>query len=113
MIAHFPKVVLSDADYSHHVEFLPDDIGEPAVYYCAEHSVLVQALQQKVKTSPTVTCWHETQVVEVSYGSGHATLMLSDLQQPERTVAVNTALVVAADGANSKLRIEAGIKTID
>ncbi|MGI0495078.1 FAD-dependent monooxygenase [Alkalinema pantanalense CENA528] len=36
-IAHFPKVILSNADYPHRVEFLPEDIGEPAVYcgrYC-------------------------------------------------------------------------------
>jgi 2-octaprenyl-6-methoxyphenol hydroxylase len=111
-IAHFPKVVLSDADYPHYVEFLPDDIGEPAVYYCAEHSVLVQALQQKVAAFPAVTCWHETQVVEVSYGNDRATLTLSHSQQPERTVAMNAALVVAADSANSKLRIGSGIKTI-
>jgi 2-octaprenyl-6-methoxyphenol hydroxylase len=111
-IAHFPKVVLSDADYPHAVEFLPDDIDEPAVYYCAEHSVLVQALQQKVAACPAVTCWYETQVVEVSYGSDRATLMLSHAHQPERTVAVNAALVVAADGANSQLRLGDGIKTI-
>jgi len=111
-IAHFPKVVLSDADYPHHVEFLPDDIGEPAVYYCAEHSVLVRALQQKIAASPTVTCWYETQVVEVNYGNDHATLMLSHSQLTERTVAVNATLVVAADGANSPLRIGSGIKTI-
>jgi 2-octaprenyl-6-methoxyphenol hydroxylase len=111
-IAHFPKVVLSDADYPHCVEFLPDDIGEPAVYYCAEHSVLVQALQQKVATFPNVTCWYETQFAEVSYGNDRATLMLSHSQQPEQMVAVNAALVVAADSANSKLRIGSEIKTI-
>jgi 2-octaprenyl-6-methoxyphenol hydroxylase len=111
-IAHFPKVVLSDADYPHYVEFLPDDIGEPAVYYCAEHSVLVQALQQKVATFPNVTCWYETQFAEVSYGNDRATLMLNHSQQPERTVAVKAALVVAADGANSQLRLGNGIKTI-
>lgn len=111
-IAHFPKVILSDADYPHRLEFLPEDIGEPAVYYCAEHSVLVRALQQKIAASPTVTCWYETQVREVSYGNDKATLMLSHLQPIEQTVAVNAALVVAADGVHSKLRIEAGIKTI-
>jgi 2-octaprenyl-6-methoxyphenol hydroxylase len=111
-IAHFPKVVLSDADYPHRVEFSPDDIGEPAVYYCAEHAVLVEALQQKIATFPTVTCWDETQVVAVNYGNDHATLMLNHSQPTERTVAVNATLVVAADGANSQLRIGTGIKTI-
>jgi 2-octaprenyl-6-methoxyphenol hydroxylase len=55
-IAHFPKVVLSDADYPHCVEFLPDDIDEPAVYYCAEHSVLVQALQRSQSPDTDTLC---------------------------------------------------------
>jgi 2-octaprenyl-6-methoxyphenol hydroxylase len=111
-IAPFPKVILSDADYPHRVEFLPEDIGESAVYYCAEHAVLVRALQQKIAASPTVTCWYETQVGEVRYGSDEATLVLSHAQSTEQIAAVKASLVVAADGVQSKLRVGAGIKTI-
>jgi 2-octaprenyl-6-methoxyphenol hydroxylase len=111
-IAHFPKVFLSDANYPHRVEFLPEDIGEPAVYYCAEHTVLVRALQQKIAASPTVTCWYETQVKEVRYGKNEVALMLNHTQSSKQAVAVKASLVVAADGVHSKLRTGAGIKTI-
>ncbi|MEH2302373.1 MAG: FAD-dependent oxidoreductase [Nostoc sp.] len=50
-ISHFSRVLLSDADYPHRVEFCPKDLGEAAVYYCAEHEVLMAALQQRVTSS--------------------------------------------------------------
>lgn len=56
-ITHFPQVILSDADCPHRVVFTPEDVGEPAVYYCAEHRVLQQALQRRVAATPNITCY--------------------------------------------------------
>ncbi len=56
-ISHFPQVVLSDADYLHRVVFTPADLGEPAVYYCAEHRVLQTALHHQASTDPHITCY--------------------------------------------------------
>jgi hypothetical protein len=42
-ISHFSRVLVSDADYPHRVEFCPKDLGEAAVYYCAEHGVLMSS----------------------------------------------------------------------
>ncbi|MEM6351956.1 MAG: FAD-dependent hydroxylase [Cyanobacteria bacterium P01_D01_bin.14] len=107
-ITHFSKVVLSDADYPHRVAFPPADIGEPAVYYCAEHRVLLRALQQQVATDPGITCYYKTQVREVVYDESRATVEVETAQGPH---ALGASLVVAADGMRSKVRQGAGIKT--
>jgi 2-octaprenyl-6-methoxyphenol hydroxylase len=56
-ITHFPQVVLSDADYSHQVVFTPADLGEDAVYYCAEHRVLQAALRHTLLILTPVHSW--------------------------------------------------------
>ncbi|MBD6620769.1 FAD-dependent hydroxylase [Komarekiella sp. 'clone 1'] len=107
-ISHFSRVLLSDTDYPHRVEFCPKDLGEPAVYYCGEHGVLMAALQQKVATAVNISCWYETQVVEVRYGAETAEVVLDNSQGQQR---LQSKLVVAADGINSQIRSSAGIKT--
>lgn len=107
-ICHFSRVVLSDADYPHRVEFTPADAGEPAVYYCVEHRVLQQALQRQLAASSTVTCFYETRVQTVNYGAKLAEVLVENTQGQQRLLA---PLVVAADGARSQVRQQAGIKT--
>ncbi|MEH2454747.1 FAD-dependent oxidoreductase [Nostoc sp.] len=107
-ISHFLRVLLSDADYPHRVEFCPKDLGEAAAYYCAEHEVLMAALQQRVATAANITCWYETQVVELRYGPQTAEVVLESCQGQQR---LQSKLVVAADGMNSQIRQQAGIKT--
>ncbi|MDF5722416.1 MAG: FAD-dependent hydroxylase [Rhizonema sp. PD37] len=107
-ITHFSRVLLSDADYPHWVEFCPKDLGEAAVYYCAEHKVLMAALQRRVATASNITCWYETRVVEVLYGDQAAEVVLVGSQGQQQ---LRSTLVVAADGINSQIRSSAGIKT--
>lgn len=107
-ICHFPRVALSDADYPHRVEFTLADLGEPAVYYCAEHRVLQQALQRQLAASSTITCFYETRVQTVNYGPKLAEVLVENGQGQQRLLA---PLVVAADGARSSIRQQAGIKT--
>lgn len=107
-ITHFPKVVLSDADYPHRVVFTPADLGEPAVYYCAEHRVLQRALQNQVAVDPDITSYYETRVQEVVYDDPLAEVVVETGQGRHHLAA---PLVVAADGMRSQLRQWAGIKT--
>lgn len=107
-IAHFPRVVLSDANYPHRVVFRPADVREPAVYYCAEHRVLQTALRHQAATDPYITCYYETLVQTVSYGDRLAEVIV-ETGQGQRPL--TAPLVVAADGANSRVRQQAGIKT--
>jgi 2-octaprenyl-6-methoxyphenol hydroxylase len=107
-ITHFPQVVLSDADYPHRVVFTPADLGEPAVYYCAEHRVLQGALRHQAAIDPHITCCYDTRVQAVSYGPHQATVTVETGQGQQD---LSAALVVAADGINSQVRQQAGIKT--
>jgi 2-octaprenyl-6-methoxyphenol hydroxylase len=107
-ITHFPQVVLSDADYPHRVVFTPADLGEPAVYYCAEHRVLQETLRHQAAIDPDITCCYDKQVQAVSYGPHQATVTVETGQGKQD---LSAALVVATDGINSQVRQQAGIKT--
>ena len=115
-ISHFPQVVLSDADYPHRVVFTPADLDEPAVYYCAEHQVLQTALRHQASTDPHITCYYETLVQKVTYGDTRFAQMNQRRAQVvvetgQGQQSLSTPLVVAADGANSRVRQQARIKT--
>jgi 2-octaprenyl-6-methoxyphenol hydroxylase len=106
-ITHFQRVRLSDGDYPRAVEFSPDDTGTDAVYYGAEHTVLMQALQQTIAAAP-VHYLSSAKVVSVEPGTAAACLRVERDHQP---VTLTARLLVAADGATSPLRQQAGIST--
>ncbi|MEO0942840.1 MAG: FAD-dependent hydroxylase [Cyanobacteria bacterium J06642_12] len=115
-ISHFPQVVLSDADYLHRVVFAPADLGEPAVYYCAEHRVLQTALRHQASVDPDITCHYEARVQTVTYGDTRRGQMNQRLAQvvvetEQGQQSLSASLVVAADGVNSRVRQQAGIQT--
>ncbi|WP_071884975.1 FAD-dependent hydroxylase [Picosynechococcus sp. PCC 73109] len=107
-ITHFSQVVLSDADYPHQVVFTPADLGEPAVYYCAEHRVLQKSLRHQASIDPHITCYYETQVQTVIYSTQWAEVIV---EMGQRQQHLSASLVVAADGVKSRVRQQAGIKT--
>ncbi|MFK8182513.1 MAG: FAD-dependent hydroxylase [Phormidesmis sp.] len=113
-LTHFKRVKLSDGGYRKAITFRPQDGRADAVYYSAEHTVLMGALQAMVQAAPTIDYWCESKVLEVhGLGSHNRELRverLSDrgLQQYRFT----TQLVVGADGARSYVREMAGIKTV-
>ncbi|ASC71671.1 2-octaprenyl-3-methyl-6-methoxy-1,4-benzoquinol hydroxylase [Halomicronema hongdechloris C2206] len=108
-ITHFRRVSLSDGDYPRRVVFTPQDAGEEAVYYGAEHGVLMAALQAAVEASETIHCWSPAQVQSVEYGPDQAQLQI---QADDQLWCLSTPLVVAADGMRSQLRQQAGIGSI-
>jgi len=116
-ISHFPQVVLSDADHPDSVLFTPidlgsftdvADLGKPATYYCAEHRVLQAVLRQQASTDPHLYCYYDARVQTVSYGARQAEVLVETEQGQQL---LRASLVVAADGANSRIRQQAGIET--
>lgn len=107
-IATYRRVRLSDADYPNVVEFATTDIGTPDLGYVAEHQALLQPLQDFVKQCPNVTYLCPAEVVNTQYQQDVVAIDIN-IAGEERTI--RSKLLVAADGARSRIREAAGIKT--
>lgn len=117
-ITHFQKVRLQDSNYPQAVEFSPQDLGSEAVYYGAEHTVLMEVLQRCLQNQAKISYLSSAQVVALhaplggtssAVANSRATTLEVLCDQQLRTV--QAALVVAADGGRSPLRQQAGIST--
>lgn len=107
-IATFDRVRLSDAHYPGIVEFEPADLGTEAIGHVAEHQALLQPLQEFLRQCPNVEYLCPALVVETKYESAGVEVAL---KIGEATPTIRTRLIVAADGARSRIRQAAGIKT--
>ncbi len=109
-ITQFSQIQISDADYPGIVKMYPQDLGTAALGYAASHAVLLTALQAKLQTAANTTVICPAQVIGVDYHDPDAeiTIQTSD---PTTPLKIRAHLVIAADGAKSSLRSQAGIKT--
>jgi 2-octaprenyl-6-methoxyphenol hydroxylase len=103
-ITTFDQIRLADADSPAIVDLRPADLGTQNLGYVGEHCVLVQALLDALDAS-AITWLCPAKVVSVDYQHEAAIVSLADGRQ------IRTRLLVAADGARSPLRHQAGIKT--
>jgi 2-octaprenyl-6-methoxyphenol hydroxylase len=107
-ITKYRHVRLSDADYPDVVEFTTTDIGTPELGYVAEHQALLQPLQEFVQNCPNVTYLCPAEVVNTQY---HQDIVTIDIKIAEQIQTIRSKLLIAADGARSPIRQNAGIKT--
>lgn len=107
-ITHFQQVCLSDADDPVVVKFQPHHIGAPAVYYAAEHRVLMAALQASLMDCPSIDYLAPATVDNIQYRDDGVQCAIVHNKQVESCTA---RLMVAADGARSRLRQQAQIPT--
>lgn len=107
-IAAFRQVRLSDADYPGVVEFEPADLGTEVLGYVAEHQALLTPLQEFMQQCPNVKYLCPAEVVQTQYHQQGAEILL---HVKGKSQTIRTRLVVAADGARSRIRSSAGIKT--
>ena len=107
-ITEFGQISLSDAEYPGVVQFYPPDLGTERLGYAAEHRVLLTALQECLGNSPNVSWLCPAEVVNAEYKAEAVEIELS--ADGDRKV-IRTRLLVAADGARSRLRETAGIRT--
>ncbi|MBE9077216.1 FAD-dependent hydroxylase [Romeria aff. gracilis LEGE 07310] len=103
----FQQVQLSDANYPKVITFRPEDARRDAVYYSAEHSVLMAALQRAVSESDRVDYWCSTRLT--SLDSGEDVKLL--LEQDTQPYVFKAQLLIGADGSQSQIRQTAGIHT--
>jgi len=107
-ITTFRQISLADADYPAVVDLRPEDLGTQNLGYVGEHRVLVQALLDALEQSESVTWICPAEVMGVEYGAEAAVVTIATKGEQR---SIRTQLVVAADGARSPLRQQAGIKT--
>ena len=107
-IATCRQVRLSDGNYPNVVDFQPVDLGTEALVYVAEHQALLQPLQEFLQECTNVTYLCPAEVVKTHYQSDGVEIVLS-IGTNSQTL--RTRLLVAADGARSRTRTEAGIET--
>lgn len=107
-IAHFRHVRLSDGDYPGVVEFETSDLDTDVLGYVAEHQALLKPLQDFVQACDNVTYLCPAEVVETRYQSSRVEISLSIDGEIK---IIRTRLIVAADGAKSRIRQAAGINT--
>lgn len=91
-----------DAEGTGHIHFNCRDIQRPALGHIIENSVLIaglfRALQRAINTGAKVDCLGGVRVAEIDNTAASPALMLDNGQQ------ITAPLVVAADGAHSRLR---------
>lgn len=107
-IATFRQVRLSDADYPGVVEFHPADLGTDALGYVAEHQALLTPLREFMQECPNVTYLCPAETVKTRYEPDGVEI---DLSVGGESRTLRTRLLVAADGARSRIRTWAGINT--
>jgi len=107
-IATFRQVRLSDADHPNVVEFQLADLGTEALGYVAEHQALLTPLQEFLQECRNVSYLCPAEVVKTRY---EPTGVEIDLRVGDESRTIRTRLLVAADGARSRIRSWAGIRT--
>jgi 2-octaprenyl-6-methoxyphenol hydroxylase len=103
------QIHLSDQDYPGVVRFQLQDLGTSALGYVAEHRVLLDGLQRSLGEPPNVTSLCPVEVIATEF---HPNFVNLTLRQGEAEWVVRSQLLVAADGARSPIRQQAGIQTV-
>ncbi|MEB3313001.1 MAG: FAD-dependent hydroxylase [Cyanobacteriota bacterium] len=100
-ISGFQRVCLIDDDYAQAVDFWPSDLGTEAVYYGAEHGVLITALQQAVTATPNLHYLTSARLIHWERQPGES---VAQVTSPQGNYQIRSPLIVAADGKQSALR---------
>jgi 2-octaprenyl-6-methoxyphenol hydroxylase len=107
-IAKFKHINLSDADYFKIVKFEKKDLETEYLGYVAEHNIVLTALQKFIAQCPNVSWLCPAEVVGFEYQDSSAQI---EVQVNGEKRVIKTKLLVGADGAKSRIRTMAGIKT--
>lgn len=107
-ITTFNQIRLADEFHPLVVNLNPEDLGTHALGHVAEHHVLLKALLKKLDTAENVQWFCPTELISADYDSNGVTLALHN---HEGEFSLRSRLLVAADGARSPIRHNAGIGT--
>lgn len=107
-IGKYQHISLTDTNYPQKVEFATKDLPGEHLGYVAQHEVVITALQKFLLDCPNLSWLCPGEVIDLSVTKDATTLKVL---ANGREYSVKTKLVVGADGARSRIRTLAGIKT--
>tara|TARA_B110000444_G_scaffold209186_1_gene203910 strand:- start:24 stop:1238 length:1215 start_codon:yes stop_codon:yes gene_type:complete len=104
-VSPFRAMEIWDAEGSGNIEFCSEEISAPLLGHIVENSVINSALLDAVARHGRVEFFSPVELVGLDEGDRGITINLKDGRK------LSTSLLVAADGALSKVRTLAGFKT--
>jgi 2-octaprenyl-6-methoxyphenol hydroxylase len=115
-ITTYQQISLSDGNYPKTVQFFPQDLaitGQPpkqkeGLGYVGEHHIMLSSLHKFLDDAENLTWLCPAKVIDIIYDQDFATITFN---QAEQNINIKTRLVIAADGAKSPTRQQAGITT--
>ena len=107
-ITQYGQIRLSDADHTGIVQFHLTDLGTDALGYIGEHRLLLNSLYEFLAECPNVSWLCPAEVVDVQYQTSGVEIQVK-VDGTQRKV--RSRLIVAADGARSRIRTAASIGT--
>jgi 2-octaprenyl-6-methoxyphenol hydroxylase len=107
-IGKFRQIRLSDADHPGVVQMYTTDLDTEFLGYVAEHHTVLKALQNFTSECPKISWLCPAEVLQVDYHSSVVEISVK-VGQEERLI--RSKLLIGADGARSRIRQWAGIKT--
>ena len=107
-IGKYQHINLSDADYPQQVKFETKDLPGEHLGYVAQHNIVITALHKYLISCPNVSWLCPGEVINVMPDGDRSTV---EVKANGKQHFVRTKLVVGADGARSRIRSLAGIKT--
>ncbi|MBD2180697.1 FAD-dependent hydroxylase [Planktothrix sp. FACHB-1355] len=109
-IVTYRHIRLSDTDHPGVVQFYPTDLGTEALGYVAEHQVLLTCLQELAQNCPNVSWLCPAEVIKAEYQADAVELEVATVGEISKSK-IRTRLLIGADGAKSRIRESAGIRT--
>jgi 2-octaprenyl-6-methoxyphenol hydroxylase len=107
-ISKFRYIRISDANHGGVVKFQSKDLDKDFLGYVGEHRVILTALQEFIDDCENVRWLFTAEVLGIDRDSSGAEI---SIRVDGRERRIKTKLVVGADGARSRVRSWAGIKT--
>ena len=107
-IGKYQHISLTDADYPQKVTFETHDLPGEHLGYVAQHNVVITALHEYLTDCPNLTWLCPGEVINLTTDREISTVEIKIDGEPRL---IKTKLVVGADGARSRIRSLARIKT--
>lgn len=107
-IGQFRDIRLSDADYPKILHFQLEELETEALGYVGEHGAILTALQERIAQCENIRWMCPAQVVGAEYGDSEVKIQV-EVEGEEQQL--RAQLLVGADGARSRIRSLANIRT--